>query len=209
MNQKILEVHIGSEFDHGPEVAVVEITEKQSARIRQLALAAKALGAYKIAEFDCSPDFFLRDYEAEEEDGPIAYRGPADEDEEKACRVECVTLNVTPDEYFWSGLVKHASIRWETEPVSLSDLDKGQPALAVVLQGGLVQAIVSNHPEMMKGWNVLVIDYDTEGAEAGEIFQVLQEDGTMAKAIARFEAVEEAGIDLEKVVENLKSQIGP
>lgn len=203
MNRKILEVYIESEFDHGPEVAVVEITEKLTARIRQLAMAAKALGAYKIAEFDCSPDFFLRDYEAEEEDGPIAYREPADEEEEKALRVECVTLNVTPEDYFWSGLVKHTSIRWETEAVPLSDLDKGKPALAVVLQGGLVQAIVSNHPELMKGWNVLVIDYDTEGAEEGEIFQVPQEDGTISKALARFEAVEEAGIHLEQVVENL------
>lgn len=203
MNQKILEVYIESEFDHGPEVAVVEITEKLTARIRQLAIAAKALGAYKIAEFDCSPDFFLRDYEAEEEDGPIAYREPADEEEEKALRVECVTLNVTPEDYFWSGLVKHTSIRWETEAVPLSDLGKGKPALAVVLQGGLVQAIVSNHPELMKGWNILVIDYDTEGAEEGEIFEVPQEDGAMAKALARFEAVEEAGIHLEQVVENL------
>lgn len=203
MNRKILEVYIDSEFDHGPEVAVVEITEKLTARIRQLAMAAKALGAYKIAEFDCSPDFFHRDYEAEEEDGPIAYREPADEEEEKALRVECVTLNVTPEDYFWSGLVKHTSIRWETEPVPLSDQDKGKPALAVVLQGGLVQAIVSNHPELMEGWNVLVIDYDTEGAEDGEITLIPQDDGADAKAIARFAPVEDAGIHLEQVVENL------
>lgn len=209
MHRKILEVYIESEFDHGPEVAVVEITEKLTARIRQLAMAAKALGAYKIAEFEGSPDFFLRDYEVEEEDGPVAYREPTDEEEEKALRVECVTLNVTPEDYFWSGLVKHTSIRWETEPVPLSDLDKGTPALAVVLQGGLVQAFVSHHPELLAGWNVLVIDYDTEGAEAGEIFPVPQQDGSMAKALARFEAVDEAGIDLEQLVENLNRKCGP
>jgi hypothetical protein len=202
MNQKILEIHVGSEFDRGPEVAVVEITEKLTARIRQLALAAKALGVYKIAEFDCSPDFYLRDDEVEE-DGPIAYREPADEDEEKACRTECVTLNVTPEDYFWSGLVKHTSIRWETEPVSLSEPNKSGLVLAVVLRGGLVQAIVSNHPELMKGWNVLVIDYDAEGAEDSEVTLVPQDDGAMAKAIARFEPVEAAGVDLEQVVVNL------
>jgi hypothetical protein len=203
MTQKILEIHVGSEFDRGPEVAVVEITEKLNARIRQLALAAKALGVYKIAEFDCSPDFYPRDDEVEEEDGPTAYREPADDDEEKACRTECVTLNVTPEDYFWSGLVKHTSIRWETEPVSLPDLDQAKPVFAVVLQGGLVQGIVLNHPALMKGWNVLVIDYDTEGAEDGEIFQVPKEDGTMAKALARIAAVEEAGIHLGQVVESL------
>ena len=123
MVQKILEVNIGSEFDHGPEVAVVEIKPTLEARIHQLAAAVKALGVYKIAEFDSSPDFFLRDYDAEEESGSTAYRDPNDEDEKNVCRVECVTLNVTSYDYYWSGLVKHTNIRWETETISLSSVE--------------------------------------------------------------------------------------
>ena len=122
MVKKILEVNIGSEFDYGPEVAVVEITPTLEARIYQLAVAVKVLGVYKIAEFDSAPDFFLRDYDCEEEDGSIAYRNPNDEDEKNICRVECVTLNVTSYDYYWSGLVKHTNIRWETEPISLSSV---------------------------------------------------------------------------------------
>ena len=37
--------------------------------------------------------------------------------------------------------------------------------LAVVLEGGLVQAIVSNDPAFFKDIQVTVIDYDTDGAD--------------------------------------------
>jgi hypothetical protein len=123
MNRKILEVHIFSKFEHGPEVAVVEITPALNARVRQLATAVRALGVYKIVEFDSSPDLFLRDYTAEEQEGAIAYREPADEEEGDACRVECMTLNVTPVDYFWSGYVKHTNARWETDTIPLEDID--------------------------------------------------------------------------------------
>lgn len=123
MIQKILEVNIGSEFDLGPEIAVVEITPTLEARIHQLMAAVKVLGVYKISEFDNTPEFFLRDYDAEGEGGSTAYRNPNDEDEKNVCRVECVTLNVTSYDYYWSGLVKHTNIRWETETISLKSVE--------------------------------------------------------------------------------------
>lgn len=250
MSQKILEVHIGSEFGRGPEVAVVEITPALDARIRQLAAAARALGVYKIAEFDSSPDIFLRDYEAEEDDGTIAYREPADEEEEKACRVECVTLNVTPGDYFWSGYVKHTDIRWETDTIPLEAIEKEpakrprlpqtplsvlrtieaslvigsmkepeiqkvalgevqrvlnrpNPYLGIVLQGGIVQAIVSDQPELMTDWKVMVIDYDTESTPDEDLVKVPQSGGSVSSAWAYLESVTHTAIDLNVVYEAL------
>jgi len=201
--QKILEIHTGDDFHNGPEVAVVEITDTLASRIQQLALAAKALGVQKITEFDGSPEFFLRDYETEE-DVSIFYREPVDENEERACRVECVTLNVTPQGYYWSGLVKHTSIRWETEWVPIPESQSGVPYLVVVLQGGLVQGLVSNHPELLLGWECLVLDYDTDGAEEPRIFSIPQNNGTTAKALAHSVPVESPGIDLSEEVAPLQ-----
>lgn len=251
MIHKILEVHIGSEFDHGPEVAVVEITSALETRIRQLAAVAKVLGVYKVAEFDSSPDFFLRDYDAEEGDGPIAYRIPEDEDEENACRVECVTLNVTANDYYWSGYVKHTNVRWETDtvplgPVESNDLtnrhhmpqtplsvlrtieaslvigsmkepeiqkvalsevqrilNRPAPYLGIILQGGIVQAIVSDQPELMADWKVMVIDYDTESTPDEDLVNVPQSDGSDSKAWAYLDSVTQTAIGLKAVCEAL------
>jgi hypothetical protein len=251
MIKKILEIHIGSEFDHGPEVAVVEITSTLGARIRQLAAAAKVLGVYKVSEFNGSPDFFLRDYDAEEEDGPIAYRTPEDEDEENACRVECVTLNVTANDYYWSGYVKHANVRWETETVPLAPVESNDltnrhhmpqtplsvlrtieaslvigsmkepeiqkvalsevqrilnlpaPYLGIILQGGIVQAIVSDQPELMADWKVMVIDYDTESTPDEDLVNVPQSDGSDSKAWAYLDSVTQTAIGLKAVCEAL------
>jgi hypothetical protein len=257
MIQKILEVHIASEFDHGPEVAVVEMTSTLDARIRQLAAAAKVLGVYKVSEFNGSPDFFLRDYDAEENDGPIAYRIPEDEDEENTCRVECVTLNVTADDYYWSGYVKHTNIRWETDTISLSTPETNEPemrsemprtplsvlrtietslvigsmkeseiqkvalrevqrvlnrpaaSLGVVLQGGIVQAIVSDQPESMTDWKVMVIDYDTESTPDEELVGVPQSDGSDTKAWAYLDSVTQTAIDLMAVYTALSRSSTP
>lgn len=199
--QKRLEIHTSNDFHSGPEVAVVEITDTLASRIRQLALAAKALGVRKITEFENSPKFFLRDDETEEEDGSIVYREPVDENEERTCQVECVMLNVTPQGYYWSGLVKHTSIRWETEWVPIPGSQSVLPYLVVVLQGGLVQGLVSNHPELLLGWECLVLDYDTDNAEEPRIFSIPQKDGTTARALAHSVPVETSGIDLSEVVE--------
>ena len=251
MSQKILEVHIGSEFDHGPEIAVVEITPVLDARIHQLATAAESLGVYKITEFDCSPDFFLRDDAVEENKGPIAFREPEDEDEGYACRVECVTLNVTSHDYFWSGYVKHTSIRWETDSIPLETvetepanrqcrpqsplsvlrtieaslvigsmreqeiqkvalgevqrvLNRPTPYLGIVLQGGIVQAIVSDQPELMADWKVMVIDYDAESTPNEDLVKVPQSDGSVSKAWAYLDSVTQTAIDLKAVYETLR-----
>jgi len=118
--KKTLEIHINNEFVEGPEIAVIEIDDKLQSRIQQLASAAKILDVYSVREFNGYPEFFMRDNDNEGE--TIIPRPPKDEDEAMTCLGECVTLNVTSSDFYWSGYVKHTDIGFETETVSLSDL---------------------------------------------------------------------------------------
>ena len=122
--RKLVEVITCSDFGFGPEVAVVEITPSLKARILQLSEAAQALEVFKITEVNRAPDFYLRDYSSEEEEGRIAFKEPSDEDEKNSCRIECVTLNVTPDDFYWSGYIQNSDVQWETNAIPLSALDQ-------------------------------------------------------------------------------------
>lgn len=55
--------------------------------------------------------------------------------------------------------------------------------LLINLEGGLVQAVLSEHTEHQ----VLVVDYDTDGADKDEITEIPQGDGTVADACTRIE----------------------
>jgi len=116
MPEMILDVSIYNEYATGPEVAVVQIDDELAARIVKLAEAVRQLGVYKLSMFDYTPDYFVRDHESEDEN---AYEEPEDPYD---CRVECVTLNVTDSDFFWSGILKHTDIRFETDSVPLTDL---------------------------------------------------------------------------------------
>lgn len=224
--KKKIEVHVSGDYQ-GPEIAEVEITDALVARIRQLAEAARSLKVFKISEFDFTPAFFLRDYEAEADgDGDeMICRTPESEDEDESCRVECCTLNVSDTSFFWSGLVKNSDIRWETDLISLSELDeefslqwegcgerKASGALspsgpcsilAVVMEGGVIQAIVSDIPERFKDIAAIVIDYDTDGASKEDLVDVPQPDGTVAVAYVCGIEVHSASIGLDQVKMNL------
>jgi hypothetical protein len=120
--KKILGINvIGTDYT-GPEVGVVEIPEQIEARILQLAAAAKDLGVFGICECNSMIELYMRDQDAETEDGPIVYRSPDDEDEEDACRPESLMLNVGPAEFYWSGYIGFTDIRWETDAIPISDL---------------------------------------------------------------------------------------
>ena len=52
--------------------------------------------------------------------------------------------------------------------------------LAVVIDGGIVQAVVSDHPFCIE---VAIVDYDTEGAGGEGLTPVPQGDGTCVDAV--------------------------
>jgi hypothetical protein len=51
--------------------------------------------------------------------------------------------------------------------------------VAVVLEGGIVQSVVADHPEDIE---VAVIDYDADGCDASEIVRLTQPDGSTSDA---------------------------
>ena len=73
--------------------------------------------------------------------------------------------------------------------------------LAVVMEGGLVQSVVSN--TALPDLHLLVIDYDAEGTSPKDRVAVPQSDGSSATAWSSFYYIEEATIDLDAVVRQL------
>lgn len=103
-------------FNEAADYAVVELGTEEIRRIRQLSAAARDLGVYRISEFNHSCDFRAADYDVIPGDGKIAlveFRG----------RMECCTLNISDDDFYWSGLYRNTSVRWETDSVPLTALD--------------------------------------------------------------------------------------
>jgi len=80
-------------------------------------------------------------------------------------------------------------------------IEEGQPSpinLAIVLDGGLVQAVVTDAPEAFKGVNTMIIDYDTDYLEKDDerLGIVPQGVGTLKSAYIWSTSVEQSGIDL-------------
>ena len=75
--------------------------------------------------------------------------------------------------------------------------------LAIVIEGGLVQTVVSDQPDVAP--SVAVIDYDTDGFEAEDLCHIKQSDGSRAKALVVEHCVEPAAIDLDEVFQEAKS----
>ncbi|MCG7890134.1 MAG: hypothetical protein JAZ17_27695 [Candidatus Thiodiazotropha endolucinida] len=69
--------------------------------------------------------------------------------------------------------------------------------LAIVMEGGIVQAVIADQPEAAPA--VAVIDYDIDGYEAEELRDITQSDGRKAKALAVEHYVEPTRIKLDEV----------
>ncbi len=73
--------------------------------------------------------------------------------------------------------------------------------IVITVEGGLVQGVSSDDPAMV-GHEVVVIDYDAEGADPEEVWQVPQDEGETEDAtISR----NEVGVLYEPVAEFLKA----
>lgn len=110
------------------------------------------------------------------------------------------------NEYTDSG--DHWTITTALTEAARAVLDAQDPArrlpsrLAVAIEGGLVSAVVSNRPEDFEGVEVLIIDYDTEGAGDCDVFEVPQEDCDTSTACGHFEVVAKSGVDLAAAFAN-------
>ena len=73
--------------------------------------------------------------------------------------------------------------------------------ICIVLEGGLVQSVSSDDPAE-QGKQVVVIDYDAEGADPEEIQQVPQGDGETADSVI---SKHEIGVLFKPVADYLKA----
>lgn len=95
----------------------------------------------------------------------------------------------------------------------IGDTDSGtddpppsRPIVGVILDGGLVQSIVSNAPERLQDMDVIILDYDVEGLEEECTLDVPQDKGEIAHAVGHIEKITESGIDLETVLEQMNAR---
>jgi len=73
--------------------------------------------------------------------------------------------------------------------------------LAVVMEGGLVQAVIADQPEAAP--DVLVIDYDTDGFPAEDLCRITQLGSSQSMALVVPHCVEVSEIDLSGVFQQL------
>lgn len=108
-----LTVSVYNEFaDDIPTHARIELNKNQIERIKKLSQVVKRHKVTYIAEWDCSPEFFVLD-EAEEDPEIKPWDGS----------VECEMLVVRDTNFYWKGVIKHTDIRYETDIFSIKELD--------------------------------------------------------------------------------------
>ena len=87
-----------------------------------------------------------------------------------------------------------------------SEQRQNPPTVAIILEGGLVQCVVSDRPNDIPPMNLMVLDYDTEGADEEELLQVPQKDGSTSTATGRYLGFEKADIGLTAVMDQLDAR---
>lgn len=78
-----------------------------------------------------------------------------------------------------------------------------KPIVGIILEGGLVQSIVTNCLLDIPDLDVIIVDYDVDGADEEDLFNVPQGNSSVSKAIGHREAITEAGIDLPAVLNQM------
>ncbi|BEH08908.1 hypothetical protein GSUET_05200 [Geobacter sulfurreducens subsp. ethanolicus] len=86
------------------------------------------------------------------------------------------------------------------------DSPPAKPIVGVILEGGLVQSVISNAPERISDLDLIILDYDVEGFEEECLLNVPQSSGEIAHAVGHIEKITESGIDLEMVLNQMNAR---
>jgi len=126
--------------------------------------------------------------------------GIDEEDELQAQHGYSAVERMTPEEAFafflqWEGIIGYGS-KITRALDGIRAASKQKPTLAVVMDGGLVQAIVSDDPNAIDLADLIVIDYDTKSSDKKDLVEVPQGDGTVIEASVIHLSVTKAAIDL-------------
>lgn len=112
MTNRTLDLEVYGGPDDRFDIARVELAPGVVERIRTLSAEVRRLDVYKVQLFDYGVEPY--DEGLEQGDDPT----PAEQ------RLDCVFLNVTRDDFFWSGYVKHCDECWETEATPVASLEQ-------------------------------------------------------------------------------------
>jgi len=122
----ILPVSVSDDNFNGFDHAVVDLTQSDIQLIRDMCTVVNTcklkLGneIYKLVCFDNDITVMATDYDTDYLDnGRTPLKTPDDEDS----RIDCVCLNVTHDDFFWSFSLKHSEFRCETKSTPITALD--------------------------------------------------------------------------------------
>ena len=103
-----LEAHVADEYySEGPTKAVVEIDRRFYARLRQLREAVAKLEVFRIELISYLPEFY-----DEGCDVPSVVND-----------VDCLTVNVDHDSFYWSGYIKHTDVEVYTSEIYFRNAD--------------------------------------------------------------------------------------
>lgn len=98
-------------------------------------------------------------------------------------------------ERHWTEDLESVPFSEKFSPVH-SDASEVAPVLVITLEGGLVSAVCLDVPFTFK--DVIVIDYDTDGADFDDCTEVEQSDGSYSSAIVSHPMPEALQIPLEQ-----------
>lgn len=96
--------------------------------------------------------------------------------------------------HYESAVIARKALRSIRKPLKA----KPRPVIAVVVEGGLVQDIISDQPKAVG--RVFVIDYDTDGAANAELTDVPQSDGSKTPAHVGERVISKPEIDLRTTI---------
>jgi hypothetical protein len=75
--------------------------------------------------------------------------------------------------------------------------DKPLAILAVTVRRGMIEDVVSNHPELLYGIKVVTIDYDTETSEPSDLDEIKDDKGNTEPAYVSVVPINHTTINLD------------
>ncbi len=109
-----LNVNCLSDDNDYPICALVDLDDTAMSRIRLFAAFVKQNNLYRVEGFDYSPTWYNVDVdESEHLSGALSA---------ETASVECVCLNVSADDFWWSAFLKNSDVEIETEKVPIKSI---------------------------------------------------------------------------------------
>lgn len=98
-----------------PTHLTVPIDERKYLWILKMMRFVKRNQVYCVEDFDATPDYLIAEEEEDDDENVIDEREFQD-------GTECVMIHVCRDYVYWTGIIKHTDVRFESETIPLSYL---------------------------------------------------------------------------------------